>query len=87
LTFGSRNVGQSGVLASLQRAEIGNNCPTVTGLDPVRHRIHPADAVRDYVEEMADRCPEQGGFVIRRRGGETTPNDNAATVAILAMAR
>jgi len=80
------HVRERGVLAALERADVGGDGPAVGDGDAIGVGIHHAVAVRDDVEEMADGRIAEALLVVGRRRRKTAAHDDAATVAVAAVA-
>ncbi len=83
-----RDVGRGGVLAQLQRPDVGGNAPAITGRNLRGIILHDAVSVGHHVEEIADRSFHQPLNVIRRRLFRETPGwDEAVAIPESGVAR
>ena len=83
-----RDVGGGGVLAQLQRPDVGGNAPAITRRNLGGIILHDAVSVGHHVEEIADRSfPQPLDVIGRRLAREAARWDEAVAVAHAGVAR
>ena len=69
------------LLADLQRANVGDDGPTILHRNLRRVRRHRSPTVRDRVKEVSDRSLSQAIVIERRGPAETAAHDHAVAVS------
>ena len=74
------------MLAELQRANVSDDGPAISGRELITVTWHSAKAIRYHVIEVANGCGTEAVDVIRRRLSKPSLDNHASTIAHPAVA-